>query len=57
MLLEEVTPVSAHLEHHLRVDTAVSRGLLHRVEGALQHGETLLLALLDGALDLVLEVH
>ncbi len=53
MLLEQVVPVTRHLEHNLRVNAAAGGSLLDGQAGFLQHGVALLLALMDGAHDLV----
>ena len=53
VLLEQVVPVPGDLEHDLRVDTSSSGSLLDGQAGFLEHVVALLLALVDGAHDLV----
>ena len=54
VLLKEVVPLPPNLEHDLGVDATLGRSVLHRLQSSLEHQVTLLLALLDRSLDLVL---
>ena len=53
VFLEEMMPMTSNLKHNLGINASASCGLLDRQTSLLQHGVALLLALLDGPLDLV----